>query len=636
MQAEQDLLFQLDTGPGKETSRKSVVETCDDDAWISEGTNALERRANGAHPWRFNQDTTRNRSRSSDTTTAAAAVLGDVSSPAAVATELRSLTMKIDNVVAGQREMRSALQRLCGHALVSPIEDDKLASRAAVMSSYLEVANVGPKSTPQLTTGEPFTAQKLNASIGQAKKANGKLEPDEPISSKSRSSFNAARTKDDDMAELRQTVLRAEKLQERDRANQSLLWRVQHFSKHEKEFVVDACIGVVVSLNAIFIGYSIDAPASSAGSILAVDVVFCTLFVAELILRIRLSGLREHFFGEAAALNIFDACLVIMDTLQLLVSKVIVVGSSASMDDLNGVSVLRVIRLVRLARLLRLLRFSLFDDLVSMVGGLTGGLSTLFWALVLYMFSLYCVSLVFREAFGSKKLGGVYEYFQDVPRSMFTVFRCSFGDCSSREGQPIFEHVEHHYGMGYSLIYVIMLFCMTVGLFNVISAVFVDATMHAAGALRYSQKKARLKDSDLWARKTCMLMRKLAECSGMELEDDHGSLTHVLEELYDMDVEASAIQTLTSDPEVKKTLSDLDIDPEDHDDLAEILDPDQNGSITLSELMDGLRRLRGEPKRSDIVQINILLHSIMGVVQGIQKALTSRPLQAKAKSDMAL
>eukprot|EP00929_Paragymnodinium_shiwhaense_P114169 TRINITY_DN824_c0_g4_i1.p1 TRINITY_DN824_c0_g4~~TRINITY_DN824_c0_g4_i1.p1 ORF type:complete len:101 (-),score=17.51 TRINITY_DN824_c0_g4_i1:418-720(-) len=81
------------------------------------------------------------------------------------------------------------------------------------------------------------------------------------------------------------------------------------------------------------------------------------------------------------------------------------------------------------------------------------------------------------------------------------------------------------------------------------------------------------------------------------------------------------MRDMVADPDVQRALTDLEIDPEDHEQLAEILDPDQGGSITIIELIDGLKRLRGDPKRSDIVQLDLMLRSIMGVVQDIQAAV---------------
>merc|ERR1712232_1403932 len=106
-----------------------------------------------------------------------------------------------------------------------------------------------------------------------------------------------------------------------------------------------------------------------------------------------------------------------------------------------------------------------------------GGMSTLGWAIVLFTLCVYIVALLFREYLGRREHPEILKYFNTVPRAMFTIFRCSFGDCTTDNGAPIFEYVDQHYGFVYSLTYCTFVFVMTVGLFNVISAIFVESTL---------------------------------------------------------------------------------------------------------------------------------------------------------------
>merc|ERR1712061_292392 len=67
---------------------------------------------------------------------------------------------------------------------------------------------------------------------------------------------------------------------------------------------------------------------------------------------------------------------------------------------------------------------------------------------------------------------------------------------------------------------------------------------------------------------------------------------------------------MVKDPKVIKALDELDIDRADHKHLSDILDPDKSGDITVLELVTGLKRLRGEPKRSDIISIHLMIRSL--------------------------
>eukprot|EP00929_Paragymnodinium_shiwhaense_P047978 TRINITY_DN24324_c0_g2_i1.p1 TRINITY_DN24324_c0_g2~~TRINITY_DN24324_c0_g2_i1.p1 ORF type:complete len:663 (+),score=146.22 TRINITY_DN24324_c0_g2_i1:74-2062(+) len=599
----------------------------------------LQRPQRLAHPPVFTRDNTYN----SDNRAIGgnlAALEGELnreSHSALLQAQLRSLNENVAAVVAGQDEIRLALKLLSSQVQVRPgvgyIDGTK------GVGDGMHMNNVSPPSERKSAVRRSAAPRKnddendpSNDIVGQAKRAEGGEESlplstgssEHPWLKRSRSNFKKG-TAEQDLQELRGVVTRAEDI-ERSTQKRSGCGRLRNLTKHEQELIVDIIIGIVICLNALFIGYSIDAPPSHANVVFGLDYAFSAVFMIELILKLCINGVKGQFCGESWKMNVFDALLILVDTLQLILTQVL----DAVMMDLPSVSLFRVLRLVRLARLLRLLRFEVFDDLVAMVGGMTGGATTLFWAMVLYMFSIYVVSLVFREFLGNKQVENVYEYFDGVPRAMITVFRCSFGDCSSLGGVPIFEHVQLHYGIAYTGIYFLFTFAMTVGLFNVISAIFVDATMAAAASMRSKQKKERLTDNDLWSTNIYILMKKLAEHADL-LTEAEGDFVEQVDGLYEMDVETDAMRDIAKDPEVQRALNELDVDPEDHENLAVILDPDQGGSITVVELVDGIKRLRGDPKRSDIVQIEILLRSISTVVQEIKGAVVQpEPLSPTA------
>merc|ERR1712232_969780 len=103
-----------------------------------------------------------------------------------------------------------------------------------------------------------------------------------------------------------------------------------------------------------------------------------------------------------------------------------------------------IVRLVRLTRLLRMLRISVFKDLATMLQGMSSGALTLTWAIVVFLLMVYVFALVCRETLGKDDVENVKIYFDSVARAMFTVFRCSFGDCSAHGGVPIPEYINLH------------------------------------------------------------------------------------------------------------------------------------------------------------------------------------------------
>jgi hypothetical protein len=281
-----------------------------------------------------------------------------------------------------------------------------------------------------------------------------------------------------------------------------------------------------------------------------------------------------------------------------------------------------------------------------MITGLIGGCSTLGWAIFLFIVIIYVVSLMFHEFFGRIPKENIYPFFNSVPRSMFTVFRCAFGDCSTTGGMPIFEWVHDPatgYGGFYSMIYCIFVFIVGIGLFNVISAIFVESTMTAALQGELNKKTERLQNEKLWATRVTTLILTLMEYSGKGDavdftkfdSDNNGQLDDKEREMYrrglqaliDEEVKPDVFDLWVVDPRVARALLDLDINPDDNAHLFDILDCDNTGDLFVSEVIDGLQRLRGEPRRSDIITIDLMVRSIQdqckSLIESMEK-VTSR------------
>jgi len=310
------------------------------------------------------------------------------------------------------------------------------------------------------------------------------------------------------------------------------------------------------------------------------------------------------------------------DTLQL----VIVLLKDDGVLQAVPISVFRLVRLIRLTRILRLFRHKAFKDLFAMVQGLTCGMATLVWAMVLFVVLIYIVSLFCRELLGPSEPGNsstcaseeIMPYFKTVPRALFTVFRCSFGDCSTAGGTPLFEHIAKEcpwWGISYSL----FTFVVVVGLFNVISAIFVESTMTSAAELSNEKLQARLLSPKIWAVNVTKVLTALINASSVssalnmeELSELEGGKCSDL--LVSKLVKAEFPKALfdavvKGDGEVRDAISNLDINEHEISYLSDILDPDNGGSVGMLELVDGLRRLRGEPRRGDIIAVDLMMRS---------------------------
>jgi len=259
-----------------------------------------------------------------------------------------------------------------------------------------------------------------------------------------------------------------------------------------------------------------------------------------------------------------------------------------------------------------------------MISGMLGGLPTLMWSMCLLLVIMYVVALMFREFFGRRHVESVTEYFDNVPRAMYTVFRCSFGDCNSAGGVPIFEHVHVHFGGFYSILYCLFLFFVIVGLFNVISAIFVESTMKAASKIARTEKQYRLADDGLWNMQIGVLMHSLSEAAVITARRHsiHSAVESEIRQLVTLEIDTELFNEWFRDDRVRIALNDLDIDPGDHASLFDILDGDQSGTLFVNEIIDGLKRLRGEPRRSDIIAIDLKVRSVQDQCNFICEAVS--------------
>jgi len=282
-------------------------------------------------------------------------------------------------------------------------------------------------------------------------------------------------------------------------------------------------------------------------------------------------------------------------------------------------------------RVLRVLRLDVFKELKVMIQGMLGGMRTLMWSVCLIILPVYALCLVFRETLGSQ-VGHGAGYFNSVPRSFFTVFRCIvIGDCADDAGRPIFLLITENFGWIWGVIYSVMSVFMTFGLFNVIMAMFVDNVVETAKIRDRQARKWRLRNDAYFASKVSELLSVVVEYSKSRLtgSQDTGSVSiskfpdsmslaevDVLKLPAEMEITPEVFDKLRSDPKVCTIFDELDIADDDQYNLFETLDVDGSGTVDLHELCDGIMKLRGEACRSDIIAINFMLQALQAEVHG--------------------
>eukprot|EP00928_Gymnodinium_smaydae_P000084 TRINITY_DN10036_c0_g1_i3.p1 TRINITY_DN10036_c0_g1~~TRINITY_DN10036_c0_g1_i3.p1 ORF type:complete len:619 (+),score=131.22 TRINITY_DN10036_c0_g1_i3:101-1858(+) len=376
------------------------------------------------------------------------------------------------------------------------------------------------------------------------------------------------------------------------------------------ERVLDVLMAWVIIANAAFIGFALDFRQPGEVGWLIADMTFSFTYCVELLIKLCLHGFREHFLGKDRMSNMLDAVIIGADSIQV-VSLVFEDGFAAQANrGVGSASLLRVVRLLRVARILRLIRTNVFADLLAMVQGMYNGFPTLGWACVIFFLIIYVAALVCRDVLGNSDVTNVKEYFNDMTRAIFTVFRCSFGDCTTNSGTPIPYFIKEAYGDMYSLAYTAFTFFITIGLFNIISAIFVDSTMSAAASLAFKKHQERLSNFDLWSSAVHIILRRLLELNPHHFEMRGLNLSENMSGLLTVEFTREEIEAAIQDGAIEEALKELDIEPQDNRFLHDILDPDHNGNIGVLELINGLQRLRGAPRRSDVVTVDLMVRSM--------------------------
>ena len=229
--------------------------------------------------------------------------------------------------------------------------------------------------------------------------------------------------------------------------------------------MLDVVPAMVIFASSIVAGVSADVdPSNFAWTVC--EILFAIFFMGEMVVKIKVFGLKGYFWGDDWYWSWFDLLCVILALIEMTITFVsLAAGKKAEMGAMAS---LKMLKLARLGRIIRLLKFKIFQELKLMIQGVFTGLRVLFWAVVLLIGCVYLLGVVTRLLFWDKP------EFSSVPRAMFTSFRCFTDGCSSYEGAPLQEILFRDWGFGFMLVYILLFLFVTIGIFNLIMAVFID------------------------------------------------------------------------------------------------------------------------------------------------------------------
>lgn len=386
-------------------------------------------------------------------------------------------------------------------------------------------------------------------------------------------------------------------------------------------FYIEPVVCMLILVNGILIGFQTDPRFEHWPGWPYVELAFAILLVLECCMRVWLSGgLRGFFCSSERLWNLFDLFLVCTA-----VTDVSFQLTMQENSDMFGASLLRFCRLIRLVRVVKVFRLNYMKELRLMVKGLVGGIRTLLLAFALLFAVLYVIAGFATMTIGrdSRTPGDLQGHFENIPQSMFTSFRCFSGECFADTGAPIASVMSSVFGWPFVLSYVLSYMLVSMGIFNVILAVYVDITMRAAKETEATTAEQYSRESIRIARTTRELLKKFAEAYRL-FHDSHevGRLnlatTSSTEDIHDnIAITKELFLLVIQDQSVQKLMNDLDL-PSDRANLFEVIDADGSGTLHVTELVQGLLKIRGELTKSDTVATLLTAQAIQGMLADLK------------------
>merc|ERR1712151_563341 len=118
-----------------------------------------------------------------------------------------------------------------------------------------------------------------------------------------------------------------------------------------------------------------------------------------------------------------------------------------------------------------------------------------------------------------------------------------------------------------------------------------------------------MQDPVLWSTEMAKLMKVILEVSPHHSVPDSQMLSDSVKDICEISLTRNIFDEVVKDPKAIEALKNLDIEAGDYCYLSDILDPDNTGDVSMPELVDGIQRLRGHPRRSDIVCVDLMIRS---------------------------
>eukprot|EP00930_Biecheleria_cincta_P032293 TRINITY_DN22410_c0_g1_i1.p1 TRINITY_DN22410_c0_g1~~TRINITY_DN22410_c0_g1_i1.p1 ORF type:complete len:253 (+),score=43.62 TRINITY_DN22410_c0_g1_i1:334-1092(+) len=226
-----------------------------------------------------------------------------------------------------------------------------------------------------------------------------------------------------------------------------------------------------------------------------------------------------------------------------------------------------------------------------------------------------------------------------VLASMSTLFGCFTEGCID-----FAESMRTKYGSRYFVIYVLGYITISVGVFNLITALFIDNVV----TTQAERKQRELSDSfeavEIALKESLVNLFSRSKASGIPPDVDEE--LHSLEKIFptnrtarcraqfeclsevDTIIHHDQMEIWLEDEHFIETLEYAEIDVNNKAALFDALDADLGGSLTLTEMFNGLMKLRGPVTKADIIAMGLKVRHLV-------ESIAEQPMATKQPSLLA-
>jgi len=388
------------------------------------------------------------------------------------------------------------------------------------------------------------------------------------------------------------------------------------------------CAGVI-TLNALFIGYTTNAgmsnalatpPAEDAAWHETCNAIFIVAYVVEMVLR--LLAYRQLFFcGSAWKWNAFDSVLVLSAISETAISRV----------DLGSLRIMRGLRMARVLRILRVMR--VFRDLRLMAFSIMQSLSSLSWALLLLLIIMYLFGVIFMQGVilhlrGGEEVEfafirqGAQTWFNSIFTTMYTLLAGITGGVNWVDVvQPLAE-----ISVAYQVLYVVYTVFVVIGVLNVLTGIFVERASELNDLDRDLVIASQMRRNEAFL----VEMKRI-----FEEADADGSGSICWEEF----------KKYLQDDRVKAYLATQQLDAFDARLFFDILTEGKSDELTIEDFLVGCQRLKGMARSVELVavlqetramhrRLKVVSRALGAVGHGVSRAPTMELRRASSLSSL--